>query len=161
MRGTYKYHSLDIVDDNTASLGRRPSRKFGTNVGWEDCPVDKFVNHFLPLFDKQNGIRSDGKKMYRTIQEPAKPIESKPEARKPQRARALTPEERAKQIAELLAGGPLTVREVAQRLGLKDISRISVIMAKRTDLFRVVGRVVRYKNPRTMLWGLVNEGKKA
>lgn len=161
MRGTYKYHSLDVVDDNTASLGRRPSRKFGTNVGWEDCPVDKFVNHFLPLFDEQNGIRSDGKKMYRTIQEPAKPIESKPEARKPQRARALTPEERAKQIAELLRGGPLTMRQIAERLGLKDVSRTSRLLAKRSDLFAVVELVERYKNPKTMLWGLVNEEVKA
>lgn len=168
MRGTYKYHSLDVVDDNTASLGRRPSKKFGTVVSWEDCPVDVFLSKWLPEFDRQNGIYAPAPKgLYRTIQKPAEKPQAKhrrpvPVAAKPKRVGVKPPKSDCyHQILGLLKVSPLTVGELKQRLKLGSTSTAQQILKANPEVFKVVGEKPVGKNPYTAVWGLVKEEVKA
>lgn len=140
---TKRFFSRDVdVED-------KPVRQYGTQVDWLYCDVDRFINYWLPYFDRLHGIEMAIHELQpepKTITGAHKPKPSPHQIHRPRT-------ERTQQIINLLRNEPLTMSEIAKQLGMHGASSPHRILVE-DPTFTFVGEKRVGKNPYTKVWGL-------
>ena len=138
---------IQFTDEPEA--GATPTRhKYGTNMDWLECDAETFINYWLPIFDKQNGIDAPI-----SIDEPYKPLRAAAQKRaieKPVLRRKINNVER---IKALVSKTPMTLAEIAKALDLGSPATAHKAIVNNPS-FCVVAEKRVGKNPYVKVWGV-------